>query len=139
MTSAIRSRSFDHAIACIERLSKNELIQLNQLASNWTLKLNCQRTSEAFASVTPWSLSTEPTTARKNLDIFAARHGADLPPAHCGADRDRTDDLRLAKPALSQLSYSPVKGDAVVAPKLITAKEAGLGPVDPHDSGPGQS
>ena len=27
-----------------------------------------------------------------------------------GADRDRTDDLRLAKPALSQLSYSPVAG-----------------------------
>ena len=26
----------------------------------------------------------------------------------CGADRDRTDDLRLAKPALSQLSYSPI-------------------------------
>ena len=26
-----------------------------------------------------------------------------------GADRDRTDDLRLAKPALSQLSYSPKK------------------------------
>jgi hypothetical protein len=26
-----------------------------------------------------------------------------------GADRDRTDDLRLAKPALSQLSYSPVR------------------------------
>ena len=27
-----------------------------------------------------------------------------------GADRDRTDDLRLAKPALSQLSYSPKFG-----------------------------
>ena len=26
---------------------------------------------------------------------------------HCGADGDRTHDLRLAKPALSQLSYSP--------------------------------
>ena len=26
-----------------------------------------------------------------------------------GADRDRTDDLRLAKPALSQLSYSPAR------------------------------
>ena len=26
---------------------------------------------------------------------------------HGGAGRDRTDDLRLAKPALSQLSYSP--------------------------------
>ena len=25
----------------------------------------------------------------------------------CGAERDRTADLRLAKPALSQLSYSP--------------------------------
>jgi hypothetical protein len=30
----------------------------------------------------------------------------ELPPTS-GADRDRTDDLRLAKPALSQLSYSP--------------------------------
>ncbi len=28
---------------------------------------------------------------------------------HGGADRDRTDDLRLAKPALSQLSYSPLQ------------------------------
>ena len=28
---------------------------------------------------------------------------------HGGAGRDRTDDLRLAKPALSQLSYSPTK------------------------------
>ena len=29
------------------------------------------------------------------------------PRALGGAGRDRTDDLRLAKPALSQLSYSP--------------------------------
>ena len=29
------------------------------------------------------------------------------PKNFCGAERDRTDDLRLAKPALSQLSYSP--------------------------------
>lgn len=28
----------------------------------------------------------------------------------CGADRDRTDDIQLAKLALSQLSYSPVRG-----------------------------
>ena len=36
-----------------------------------------------------------------------------------GADRDRTDDLRLAKPALSQLSYGPgfdaAQEDGVVA------------------------
>jgi hypothetical protein len=31
----------------------------------------------------------------------------------CGAERDRTDDLRLAKPALSQLSYSPVAEDSI--------------------------
>ena len=31
----------------------------------------------------------------------------DLPPCAGGAGRDRTDDLRLAKPPLSQLSYSP--------------------------------
>ena len=36
-----------------------------------------------------------------------ARH-ARLEAMRGGADRDRTDDLRLAKPALSQLSYSPV-------------------------------
>jgi hypothetical protein len=36
-----------------------------------------------------------------------------------GADRDRTDDLRLAKPALSQLSYSPriVRGNPTPLPK----------------------
>ena len=27
-----------------------------------------------------------------------------------GAERDRTDDLLLARQALSQLSYSPIKG-----------------------------
>src|SRR5262245_15704897 len=33
-----------------------------------------------------------------------------------GADGDRTHDLRLAKPALSQLSYSPVAPGAFAAP-----------------------
>lgn len=31
------------------------------------------------------------------------------PPAPGGAGRDRTDDLKLAKLALSQLSYGPVR------------------------------
>ena len=31
-----------------------------------------------------------------------------LPESFCGADRSRTGDLRLAKPALSQLSYGPL-------------------------------
>ena len=38
-----------------------------------------------------------------------------------GADRDRTDDLLLAKQALSQLSYSPVK-------RLWARKELNLRP-----------
>ena len=41
--------------------------------------------------------------------LVAARSSSALTDRHTsGADRDRTDDLRLAKPALSQLSYSPV-------------------------------
>jgi hypothetical protein len=40
-----------------------------------------------------------------------------------GANRDRTDDLRLAKPALSQLSYAPVRGqrteDGREAPSVL--------------------
>ena len=39
-----------------------------------------------------------------------------------GADRDRTDDLKLAKLPLSQLSYGPVKGsasDQVVGPERV--------------------
>ena len=35
-----------------------------------------------------------------------------------GAERDRTDDLRLAKPALSQLSYGPMMDRGRAARKL---------------------
>jgi hypothetical protein len=35
------------------------------------------------------------------------RDARSIPIRDSGADRVRTDDLRLAKPALSQLSYSP--------------------------------
>ena len=41
----------------------------------------------------------------------------------CGADRDRTDDIQLAKLALSQLSYSP-----------IGISEVGLGGLEPPTS-----
>jgi hypothetical protein len=34
----------------------------------------------------------------------------DLSPKFGGAERNRTADLRLAKPPLSQLSYSPIGG-----------------------------
>ncbi|KAK4045551.1 hypothetical protein OUZ56_033175 [Daphnia magna] len=38
----------------------------------------------------------------------------------CGANRDRTDDLRLAKPALSQLSYNPERGDPAAGSPTAT-------------------
>jgi hypothetical protein len=53
------------------------------------------------------SLVESPVTS--NVDVTGHR-------AKDGADGDRTHDLRLAKPALSQLSYSPyAMGNRVVA------------------------
>ncbi len=43
-----------------------------------------------------------------------------------GADRDRTDDLRLAKPALSQLSYSPVELVGLGRFELPTSRLSGV-------------
>ena len=43
-----------------------------------------------------------------------------------GARRDRTDDLRLAKPALSQLSYSPAKYTLNKSIQRPQAKAMGL-------------
>ena len=42
-----------------------------------------------------------------------------------GADRDRTDDLRLAKPALSQLSYSPEEVVGLGRLELPTSRLSG--------------
>ena len=44
----------------------------------------------------------------------------------CGADRDRTDDLRLAKPALSQLSYSPSRVVGLGRFELPTSRLSGV-------------
>jgi hypothetical protein len=51
-------------------------------------------------------------TARKNQQTVG------------GADRDRTDDPRLAKPVLSQLSYSPDEASARLAPRKGRAQRA---------------
>ena len=46
----------------------------------------------------------------RGLEARGEARGRRLPSfAPSGADRDRTDDLRLAKPPLSQLSYSPTR------------------------------
>ena len=55
-----------------------------------------------------------PTYAKASVGILRCRIDLGLAIRSCaaakdgGADRDRTDDLMLAKHALSQLSYGPV-------------------------------
>ncbi len=54
----------------------------------------------------------------------------DMPWRDGGADRDRTDDILLAKQALSQLSYSPLR--------IIIAKTATMAKADAEiNGGPG--
>ena len=43
-----------------------------------------------------------------------------------GADRGRTDDLRLAKPALSQLSYNPINLVGLARLELATSRLSGV-------------
>ena len=54
--------------------------------------------------------------------LHARRRGIQLLPILVpgGGERDRTDDLRLAKPALSQLSYTPLKDPAPAAGRSRT-------------------
>ena len=59
----------------------------------------------------------------------------------CGADRDRTDDIQLAKLALSQLSYSPGNASwysnlpaVIAAPVFPAGKLVGLGGLEPPTS-----
>ena len=48
-----------------------------------------------------------------------------------GAGRDRTDDLRLAKPALSQLSYSP-SANVTLGPGVPRSASSSVRPVPPR-------
>ena len=52
-----------------------------------------------------------------SIQLSGIRGTRTRPRNFCGADRDRTDDLRLAKPALSRLSYSPRRRTVVYDPR----------------------
>src|SRR5580658_2390268 len=64
------------------------------MTSSLYLVFNEQRWLDATSALA----ESQPLGQAQKLDSSGIR----------GADRDRTDDLRLAKPALSQLSYSPI-------------------------------
>lgn len=57
-------------------------------------------------------------------------------PVNGGAERDRTDDLLLAKQALSQLSYSPESISGVAPGSRRVAKAVAA--IDRKNGGPGK-
>ena len=62
-------------------------------------------------------------------DRPTSRKNPAAPAANGGADRARTDDLRLARAALSQLSYSPARARPPAAPTTGSAAgSTGRGP-----------
>jgi hypothetical protein len=64
---------------------------------------------------------TSPVTRRKTFLSLAA-----ICPIASGDDRDRTGDLRLAKPPLSQLSYIPEKSKIVVGVLALSSDPRAL-------------
>ena len=74
--------------------------------------LGARLRSDVFADVILWSLTVSPSSLfelrRARFAFGSARLRHAKPKAkRGGARRDRTDDLMLAKHALSQLSYGP--------------------------------
>jgi hypothetical protein len=76
-----------------------------------TFSSRCQKTSAAEAAEKPCVREHEP---RQRPCMGPHRQDASG-----GARRDRTDDLLLAKQALSQLSYGPVRRQVSVVRRLI--------------------
>src|SRR5258708_16884929 len=78
--------------------------------------LGARLRSDVFADDILWSLTVSPSSLfelrRARFAFGSARLRHAKPKAkRGGARRDRTDDLMLAKHALSQLSYGPVPED----------------------------
>ena len=93
-------------------------------ANRLTLPLQCQRVQSSDEPKTDATCELEPRVKRepgtKLIVISVVCHSLVSIERHGGARRDRTDDLMLAKHALSQLSYGPVsKLDQRVGPERV--------------------
>ena len=87
----------------------------------------CRPSSSPCATTTT---TTAPNRARRRTDFFLKRqypHPQHHTPEGSGGERDRTDDLRLAKPALSQLSYAPSDPSRIRAAAERTPMPGGPG------------
>jgi hypothetical protein len=80
---------------------------LNVLRTWITIRLS---KTVGFRRVSTCSGSSALERASKRRSVVTLRNET-----RGGADRDRTDDLGFAKPALSQLSYSPVEAPTLNA------------------------
>src|SRR4051795_8866084 len=69
-------------------------------------------------------------TVRWTLTGFAAARSRQS----SGADRDRTDDIQLAKLALSQLSYGPIRSGGRLRPPPVPPASAAGNPRDPSSA-----
>ena len=54
-----------------------------------------------------WAFENPPRSKPWDSEAEASKNLCAMNRRHCGPERDRTADIRLAKPALSQLSYRP--------------------------------
>jgi hypothetical protein len=79
-----------------------------------------------------WSLYDDALTENRHLEVGNLIH----PREDGGAERDRTDDLLLAKQALSQLSYSPEYWSGAAADKAPTRRLSQRS--TERDGGPGK-
>jgi hypothetical protein len=82
-------------------------IQLSKIMERFALLRN------HFAPSGGLSIPAQGSTSNKRRDSTSSRHylihiETCQSRSYGGADRDRTDDILLAKQALSQLSYSPI-------------------------------
>ena len=75
-------------------------IQLSKIVERLTCRYRALRRLKHSCSRFKLRLCRVSTLSRFRLFLVRERNG--------GADRDRTDDILLAKQALSQLSYSPI-------------------------------
>lgn len=94
--------------ACAIQTLHNALCALSNLWTIWPGRLGRRDRTASFAARPKRLLGVSCAKACQPTDKPEGLQSLELgSSAFGGGERDRTDDLRLAKPALSQLSYAP--------------------------------
>ena len=118
-----------HALSSLVTLNSG-LPSLAARATRIEVEIQTQLRSTDLAKSSLCDVSSYPSYSvvrvlRPARQDCANRAGHEVQRKMCGADRNRTDDIQLAKLALYQLSYSPYKR---------SAESVGLGGLEPPTS-----